>query len=282
MFEVSQYDSYAYLFNKPTFISLDTTVKPGSLEIKGMRIGLNGHEAKVGQAYSPLDVTVTDANYTSDTGQLLSSVGTVIAIEKYSGPLPDDLLFLTFEKIGPTTSSHDYSDNTAVSVTPPTDSPARPDVGFRNFEKIDASMSKLTGVPRNTVQSTYLQIQQQMPAIPNLDAFGSSNQIGITQMGAAYCDSLVNTSSLAVAFYGSATDTGTFGNSTAQRAALISPVVSHFIGTGLKYQPDATAATTELNSLIDNLCAKSGCPKTPVVAKAVCTAALASAITTIH
>jgi hypothetical protein len=282
MFEVSQYDSYAYLFNKPTFISLDKAVKPGSVQIKGMRIGVNGAEAHVGQAYSPLDVTVTDANYSADTGQLLSTVGTVIALEK--GPSTDQF-FLTFEKIGAITSSHDYSDKTVVSTTPPADSPLRPDVGFRNFEQIDASMSKLTGVPRNTVQTTYLLVQQQLPAIHDYDAFNSSNQIGIAQLGAAYCKALVDTGSLETAFFGSGLNLGASIDTTTQRSALINPIISKFIGTGLKYQADATAVTTELNSLIDKLCASNACSsstRTPIVAKAVCTAALSSAITTIQ
>lgn len=282
MFEVSQYDSYAYLFNKPTFISLDPTVKPGSLEIKGMRIGLNGHEAVVGQAYSTLDVTVTDADYSSDTGQLLSTVGTVIPLEK--GPNSDQF-FLTFEKIGPTTSSHDYSDKTVVSTTPPADLQPRPDVGFRTFEQIDATMSKLTGVSRNTMQATYLQVQQQMPALHDYDAFNSSNQIGIAQLGAGYCKALVDTSSLETAFFGSGLNLGSSVDTTAQRAALINPIIAKFIGTGLKYQADATATTTELNSLIDKLCANGACSsasRTPIVAKAVCTAALSSAISTIQ
>ena len=282
MFEVSQYDSYAYLFNKPTFISLDKTVKPGSVQIKGMRIGINGSEAKVGQAYSPLDVTVTDANYSPDTGQLLSSIGTIIALEK--GPTTDQF-FLTFEKIGSTTSSHDYSDKTVISTTAPADLPLRPDVGFRNFEAIDASMSKMTGVPRNTVQSAYLLVQQQLPALHDYDAFNSTNQIGVAQLGAAYCKALVETSSLETAFFGSGLSLGSSIDTTGQRAALINPIVANFIGTGLKYQADTTAVTTELNSLIDKLCAGNACSgstRTPIVAKAVCTAALASAITTIQ
>ena len=46
MLEASLYDSYSYLFSKPTFISLDPTVKPGTVAIKGMRIGINGAEAQ--------------------------------------------------------------------------------------------------------------------------------------------------------------------------------------------------------------------------------------------
>src|ERR1700719_3767011 len=40
MFTVSQYDSYSYLFYQPTFISLDKTVKPNNIPVKGIRIGI--------------------------------------------------------------------------------------------------------------------------------------------------------------------------------------------------------------------------------------------------
>ena len=49
MFEASQLDSYAYLFTKPTFISLDPNASLANIDIKGIRIGVNGAEAKVGQ-----------------------------------------------------------------------------------------------------------------------------------------------------------------------------------------------------------------------------------------
>ena len=63
LFEVSQFDSYSYLFNQPTFISLDPTARPGSIPIAGLRIGVNGTEAPVGQAYRTLDTTITDSQY---------------------------------------------------------------------------------------------------------------------------------------------------------------------------------------------------------------------------
>src|SRR5690606_10340237 len=63
MFEASQYDSYSYLFTKPTFINLDSAVAPNGIALKGLRIGLNGQEARVGQAYIPLDLTVGGSNY---------------------------------------------------------------------------------------------------------------------------------------------------------------------------------------------------------------------------
>ena len=96
MFTVSQYDSYGYLFYQPTFISLDPTVKPTSIPVKGIRIGINGTIPKVGQAYIPLNTTVTAANYTAQ-GEVLSNIGTVIGLE--NGPLADQF-FLQFDQLG--------------------------------------------------------------------------------------------------------------------------------------------------------------------------------------
>ena len=58
---------------------------PGSIPLRGMRIGLNGAEPHVGQAYRLLDTTITDANYSAATGQTLSTVGTIIGLEQ--GPV---------------------------------------------------------------------------------------------------------------------------------------------------------------------------------------------------
>src|SRR5690606_22160322 len=63
MFDASVYDSYSYLFTRPTFISLDPSVEPGSIPVKGIRIGVNGAEAQAGQAFANLDITVNDASY---------------------------------------------------------------------------------------------------------------------------------------------------------------------------------------------------------------------------
>ena len=96
MFTVSQYDSYGYLFYQPTFISLDPTVKPSNIPVKGIRIGINGTIPQVGQAYIPLNTTITAANYTAQ-GEVLSNIGTVIGLE--NGPLADQF-FLQFDQLG--------------------------------------------------------------------------------------------------------------------------------------------------------------------------------------
>ncbi len=100
MFTVSQYDSYSYLFYQPTFISLDPTAKPTSIPVKGIRIGINGTIPLVGQAYIPLNTTVTAANYTAQ-GEVLSNIGTVIGLE--NGPLTDQF-FLQFDQLGTATN----------------------------------------------------------------------------------------------------------------------------------------------------------------------------------
>ena len=285
MFEVSQYDSYSYLFNKPTFISLDDSVTPGSIEIKGIRIGINGTEAAVGQAYIPLDVTVSDANYNAETGQLLSSIGTVIPLEK--GP-DSDLFFLTFEKIG--THTRAYSDTTtALSLNSDTSEDTEPDVGFKLYEEIDATLSKITGVPRtnSTVQDVYETVKQQLPTAETIDSFLSSHQIGVAQLASAYCSALVESSTLRAAFFPSLSLSSNTLTSSTERNAVIDPLISNSINTGVSTQPTDAEVRAELNDLMDRLCTTSnpctaGGTRTQLVIKASCTAALASGITTIQ
>ncbi len=97
VFEVSQFDSYSYLFRAPFFLLLDGNATPGNIPLKGLRIGINGREAPVGQAFKNLDTTITDAGYAPEGRQYLSQLGTVIALEK--GPAADEF-FLTFEQLG--------------------------------------------------------------------------------------------------------------------------------------------------------------------------------------
>ncbi len=97
LFEAQQYDSSGYLFTNPKFISLDAAAMPGSIPIKGMRIGVNGAEPHVGQAYRLLDTVITDANYSAATGQTLSTVGTIIGLEQ--GRTSDEF-FLCFDQLG--------------------------------------------------------------------------------------------------------------------------------------------------------------------------------------
>jgi hypothetical protein len=269
MFTVSQYDSYSYLFYQPTFISLDPTVKPANIPVKGIRIGLNGNIPQVGQAYIPLNTTVTAAGYTS-TGEVLSTVGTVIGLQ--SGPLTDQF-FLTFDQLG----SHT---NVVVEPTPATPPPAPgpvvADIGVRTFAQVNATLSQLTGVPSSNaaVSATYQAVQQQLPSDPTLEGFSSSNQVGIAQLAIQYCNVMVTTPAYAaVVLPGITISASTYPANTSQ---VSNALAARVLGTGLTSQPASSTVTTELGNLINTLCTTSACTTT-ARAQAVTAAACATA-----
>lgn len=272
MFTVSQFDSYSYLFYQPTFISLDPSVKASSIPnipIKGIRIGMNGNIPPVGQAYVPLNMTVTAAGYTAQ-GEVLSTVGTVIALQ--SGPLTDQF-FLTFDQLG----SHT---NVVVEQSPPPAPPAPgpivADIGVRTFAQINSTLSRLTTVPTSNaaVNATYLAVQQQLPADPTLEGFSSSNQIGVAQLAIQYCNVMVNNSTYASQVLPGITINGSLY--PAGSGSVTSALAARLLGSGLNSQPTAATVTTELGNLITTLCSTSAC-NTQARAQAVTAAACATA-----
>jgi hypothetical protein len=269
MFTVSQYDSFSYLFYQPTFISLDPTVKPNNIPVRGIRIGLNGNIPQVGQAYIPLNTTVTAAGYTS-TGEVLSTVGTVIGLQ--SGPLTDQF-FLTFDQLG----SHTHVIVEATPVTPPpSPGPVVADIGVRTFAEVNSTLSQLTGVPTTNaaVIATYQAVQQQLPSDPTLEGFSSSNQVGIAQLAIQYCNVMVNTPAYAsIVLPGIAINGSTYPGSTAQ---VTNALAARVLGTGLGTSPAPSSVTTELGNLINTLCTTSACTST-ARAQAVTAAACATA-----
>jgi len=276
MFEVSRYDSYSYLFNKPTFISLDSTAKPGSIAVKGMRIGVNGAEAKVGQAYAPLDTTVTDANYTAGVGQLLSPIGTVIALEK--GP-DSDLFFLSFDQIG--SSIHVRTDPAAPQPATPADKPESSQFGVRVFSEINASLADITGVSMNDpgVLATYALVEQQLPTVPTIESFVASHQIGMAQLAIQYCDALVE-SGQAGSFFPGLQLNASPATAFADTSLLIDPLLAHGVGINLATQPADSDVRAELNSLVTRLAScGAGCApdRTKTITKAACATVLGSA-----
>ncbi|MET0984620.1 MAG: LamG domain-containing protein [Steroidobacteraceae bacterium] len=277
LFEASQYDSYSYLFTNPKFISLDPNARPGSIAIRGMRLGINGAEPAVGQAYRTLNTTIADAGYTPAAGFPLSTVGTIIGLEE--GPESDEF-FLCFDQLG----THQNVCSTEASPTPlpKVASVDGADIGVRTFDEISAMMSSLTGVPESTasVRDVFTGIRQSLPAGSDIQAFLASHQASISQLAIQYCHAMTENTTLRNSFYAPFSFPPSLMSGS--YSSLVNPVVDKLMGTDLASQPDPTLVGNELTSLVGTVCGVDGCTTSAEVtlaAKAVCAAALGSAIT---
>jgi hypothetical protein len=259
-----------------------------------MRIGINGKEATVGQAYQNINTIISSSLYTPGTGQLLSDLGTIIALEK--GPDLDEF-FLTFEVLG--TEINVVLEPAPVTPAAAPDLPAVADIGVRNFDEINATMSEVTGVPRNQVDvgSVFLAVKQQLPTVENIEGFLSAHQMAVAQLAIEYCSALVDNNgqilrndyfqdSAGINSFNFSETADTAFDSLAKRDLVILPLLDKIIGTGLTTQPDPGSAELELDKLIDILGSTTACPpqpscntllRTEQVVKATCAAALGSA-----
>ena len=277
VFEVSQYDSYSYLFNEPFFVILGSAM-PGDIPMEGLRIGLNGRELEVSQAYQNLNTTITDANYAAANPFLyVSELGTVVPLEK--GPIADEF-FLTFERLGDAT-------NVVVEAAPsplpePPDGPRGDTLGIRDFAEVNATMSKVTGIPTtlSTVQNTYNLVFQAMPVQTNIGGFISSQQMGITQLAISYCSALIDDPTRRAAYFPGMDFSAPAASAFSDRSLIVDPLIDAMVGRNIGTQPDLTALTGELDALIDRLTACGGscsADRTERVSKAACAAVLGSA-----
>ncbi len=291
LFEVQQYDSYAYLFDKPHFITLDGS-SPADIPLQGMRIGLNGAEAPVGQSYANLDVML-DAQFFVELGQPLSSLGAVLPLEK--GPQEDEF-FLTFDLLG--TESYVRVD-AAPLVISPTDLDPQSEIGTRTFDEIGATFAAVTGVSPNQVDvdMTFQELRQSLPAVEDINTFLSSHQVAIAQLAIEYCNALINDTTARSAYFpgfnfGAAPATA-FGG--ANRDLFVDPLIARIVGNGrtgpqLASQPSFNTVYNELaaavsdgnrpDNLIDRLIA--GGSSTEAISKGVCAATLGSAATLVQ
>jgi len=283
MFETSQFDSYSYLFDKPSFISLDGSLDPDQIPIRGVRIGINGAEAKVGQAYAPLDRTVTAAVYEPAAGFGLSGIGTVVALDK--GPAADEF-FLSFEQIG--SNTHAFNEPAPTPLPPPPDGVPASEIGLRTFEEISASMSAMTGVPTTNprVADTYNRVREQLPTVENIEGFLSSHQVGAAQLAIEYCNELVDDTGLRATYFSGfnfGASAATAFDTPAERAQVTGPLIARAVGTGMTTQPSAAQVTTEVDAMIGRLVACGGgacaADRTEVIVKSACSAVIGSAST---
>jgi hypothetical protein len=228
----------------------------------------------VGQAYIPLNTSITSASYTA-AGQVLSNIGTVIGLQ--SGPLTDQF-FLTFDQLG--SQTHVVVEPTPTTP-PPSPGPVAADIGVRTFAQVNSTLSALTGVPTTnaTVNATYLAVQQQLPSGPTLEGFSSSNQIGVAQLAIQYCNVAVNTPALQTQVFGSALSASQF-KTPSGISSVTSALANRVLGNSPKSQPAASTITGELGTLIGLLCSDNDCTSTTgtnAVAAAACATAFGSA-----
>lgn len=281
VFEVSRFDDYGYLFNAPFVVSLND-VPLDNITLRGMRIGVNGKLANVGQAYQRLN-TAIDSDNADEEGHIpLSAIGTVIGAE-ISEEGTEDEFFLQFDQLGADTNVIVEADPTPAAT--PVDLEQQARAGIRTFEEINVTMANITGVARTNaaVMETYERVKQQLPTDESVEGFLSAHQMAITQMAIEYCNALVESTSLRASFFpgfnfaaAPATALDTNG-----RSALISPLLSKAVGTNLATQPLDSDIEDELNNLIDRLgnCGGScNATRTQTIAKAVCSTVIGSAV----
>ncbi|HZD54202.1 MAG TPA: LamG domain-containing protein, partial [Woeseiaceae bacterium] len=288
LFEVAQFDSYSYLFTNPHFITLDDARQPEGIPLQGLRIGVNGAEAEVGQAYANLDVTLSASSF-EELGQPLSDIGTIVPLEKGRD---GDEFFLTFDRLGDETYAR--TEDPPLVVTP-TDLPQAPRIGVRTFDEINATMAAVTSVDpeQPDVDATFQELRQSLPTVEDPQAFLAAHQVAVAQLAIEYCNALIEDPARSAAFFpGFDFDQSpavAYGG--ANRDLVITPLVDRLMGLGIQTQPDFTAVRDELGyvaadgtrpaNLIDRLIA-GGNADTRGIAKGVCAAVLGSAVTTIQ
>jgi len=296
LFTASQYDNYSYLFAQPKFISLDPAATvPAGLQLSGMRIGVNGVLTPAGQSFATLNTTVGAPNYTAANGQLLSKLGTVVPVTL--GPA-QDLFFLSFDQFG--SNKHTYVEPTVVVAPPAPNNTPQADFGIATFERVNNSLSRITGVPITdaTVSALYNTSQQSMPATPLLPAFVPSNQTAISQLANAYCGELLAPANVSWrdSFFGGTTLDNSLGAPAYQpspgwptgfftvagnRSFVINALIKNAVGNATPAA--ATAVQNEIDTMLSTRIQQlNGNATVSQATIAACTAVLGSAVVTLQ
>jgi hypothetical protein len=283
-------DSYAYQFTAPTFITLNPNAQPANIPLAGIRYGVNGLLQSSGQSWALVNTTIGGSAYSAANGQVLSTVGGIVASDK--GP-DTDLMFLSFDQLG--SHSHPFVNTPAPPPVATYAGVSPPLSGVKFYGQINAAMSQITGVPVNnvTVNMLYNTLQQSLPTTNDLSAFVASAQTAISSLADAYCSTAVNTPSIqtatfpglnltqtAATFFG--TTTPAAGSpATGNRAVVINPLVNAATGGATINPTQAQLVTDELNRLITTLVVTNGAT-TAQTAQGACSAVLGSAVVSLQ
>ena len=216
----------------------------------------------------------------------------MLPLEK--GPEEDEF-FLTFDRLA--AASFNRPDQPMLVITP-TDLTPSSHIGIRTFDEINATFAKVTGVDPTSpsVNMTYQELRQSLPAVAEVNTFLSSHQVAIAQLAIEYCNALIEGPGAATYFpgfnFGAAPATAYSG---ANRDLLVNPLIENIVGNPpvgpqLASQPTYATVYSELASfsaaggrpdnLIDRLLA--GGSDTRSIAKGVCAATLGSGVTLVQ
>ncbi|MEE9279523.1 MAG: LamG domain-containing protein [Myxococcota bacterium] len=277
-FEVSDFDAYSYQFCFPTVV----TSNPNGFQIGSIRIAVNGAAPVASQSFRNVSAAITQNE------QRLSELCSVVP--KDLGANLDQFSVFFDVLAGNDVRVVEAPPVPAVdlSVLPPS-----PDIGIRDFARINDTMSEITGVDPNTpsVAATFEELEQQLPVDTNIASFVSSHQVGIAKLALEYCNELVETPALRQAFFGAGFQfdqpVPTAFAGQAEKDMIIDALVDNMIGIALATQPTLAEVAPLLNALIDQLtagCSAATCPatRTRVVVTGTCAAVLGSAAVHIH
>jgi concanavalin A-like lectin/glucanase superfamily protein len=275
-FIVTDYDSYSYLFCQPTFRSPN----PNGGRIANIQIAVNGQIASSGQGFSTIDTVA------SGSKQELTRQCAVIP-KGANGPAGDQFA-LVFEHLG------GYQNVVVQDNVPPAPIPLDPEPravnGIRNFARVNASFAALTGQSPSVAQSTFTEIEQQLPPGYDVRSFVSSQQVAIAKIALDYCSAMIDGPNRAAIFPGfdfNAAPTAAFATA-AQRDLVFNPLFDHMVGDNLAMQPTRAEVRAALDTMTDKLLASCASPgscgaaRTTAMVKGACAAVMSSAAVTIH
>ena len=211
VFEVSEYDDASYLFARPAFVNINPNPSPLNFRLQGLRLGINGKLSLVGQSFGNVDTSVDSSQFIdvgfSHRGKIVSEQGAIIAKEFGANGASRDEFFLAFSTIGGKVSNlDDGSDRSANYRVSGAVGANKSDIVVRTFDAINQSFSVFTGVSSTStvislvtgksVIGTFESLKKQLPSVSDFQAYMSSHQMAATQLAAAYCDAMVQDSTL--------------------------------------------------------------------------------------
>ncbi len=297
-FSVTSLDNNTYLFCQPTFVGSGIN----GMRVKNMRVQVNPADtsgpAAEGQGFTNLDVVLTGSRHQVSRGCSL--------VPRIDGP-DQDKFTIVFEELSNFSDPeedqvYEYEIDLATRPRPP-------DTGFRDFSRIRATLSSLTGVnprldravdPNNveTIQEIYETLEGQLPSTVDARAIVSSHQVGVTKLTFEYCVEMVDRPALREAVFGSEFETGNpsfFQSDVATAFAdpilsdlLVERFVDHAFGVEqIDDQPLLSEIMDDLDQLRDQLtdplqCGPCDAERTRSIAKGLCTAVAASAAVMLH